>query len=65
MSAYAHRIAKLGPDDYRLFWTVDHKYATSRLRFPRSHSRDTDTAGARRFAKRHGVTMPEDREAQP
>jgi hypothetical protein len=59
MSSYAHKIQYIGPDHYRLHWTVDHKYSGSRLRFPRGHSRDTDEAGAKRFSKRWNRPMPE------
>lgn len=50
--SYAHRIRKIGNDHYRLSWTVDFKYPNSRLRHPRGFSRDTDAAGAKRFAKK-------------
>lgn len=50
--SYGHSVQRIGPDHYRLYWTVDHHYSNSRLRFPRTHSRDTDRAGAQRFAKR-------------
>lgn len=50
--SYSHSIRRIGPDHYRLYWTVDHYYSGSRLRFPRGASRDTDLAGAKRFAKR-------------
>ena len=61
MSSYAHHIRRLelfGDVIYRLTWTVDHKYPSSRSRFPRIHTRDTDEAGARRFAKKWGISMP-------
>jgi len=60
-SSYSHAIRLIAPDHYRLFWTVDHHYASSRLRHPRGHSRDTDLAGAKRFAKRWGVEVPSTR----
>lgn len=56
--AYGHRIQRIEDDFYRLFWTVDHKYANSRLRFPRAMNRDTDAAGAKRFAKKWGIDLP-------
>lgn len=62
--AYAfgiQRIGRPGSDHYRMYWTVDFYYASSRLRHPRQFSRDTDERGARRFCKRHDLTMPEDR----
>lgn len=59
MSAYGHAIRYIGPDHYRLSWTVDYYYPDSRLRFPRTTRRDTDADGAARFAKKWGVTVPE------
>lgn len=59
--SYGHHIRRIGPDHYRLSWAVDFKYASSRLRHPRGFDRDTDEAGARRFARRWHVNMPEDR----
>jgi len=56
--SYGHRVSKVGPDHYRLQWTVDRYYAGSRLRHPRVDWRDTDKAGAERFAKRWGVEVP-------
>ena len=53
-----HAISAFGPDDYRLYWTVDRYYKGSRLRHPVGYRRDTDFNGAMRFAKRHGVTLP-------
>lgn len=43
---------------YRLSWTVDRYYSGSRLRHPVTYTRDTDEAGALRFCKKHGCTMP-------
>lgn len=57
--SYGHRIAKIGPDHYRLSWAVDRYYAGSRLRHPRTTARDTDGDGARRFAKRWDVEIPQ------
>lgn len=57
-----HWIARVGFDHYRLSWIVDRYYEGSRLRFPTAYRRDTDKAGAERFARRWGVTMPEARE---
>jgi hypothetical protein len=57
--SYGHRIKYFKEwDFYRLSWTVDRYYADSRLRYPRGCSRDTDEAGARRFAKRHNIAFP-------
>ena len=57
--SYGHRIAKIGPDHYRLQWTVDRYYASSRLRHPSVSWRDTDLKGANRFAKRWDVAVPD------
>lgn len=54
-----HRITFMGKDWYRLSWSVDRYTKGSRLRFPTGHSRDTDFAGAQRFAVKWGVRMPE------
>lgn len=56
--SYGHSIFRIGHDHYRLCWTVDRYYSGSRLRFPRGSSRDTDLAGAKRFAKRWGLVEP-------
>lgn len=56
--SYGHVVRKMGDDWYRIFWTVDRFYSGSRLRFPRGSSRDTDLAGAKRFAKRWGLSKP-------
>lgn len=45
--------------DYRLTWTVDRYYAGSRSRFPRTMSRDANETGAKKFAVKHGIQMPE------
>ncbi len=58
-TSYGHRIQHLGRDDYRISWTYDRYYHGSRLRFPQSRSRDTDHAGALRFAKKWDAQMPE------
>lgn len=49
---YGHDFRKIANDHYRLSWTIDRKHEGSRLRFPTSFSRDTDEAGAKRFAKK-------------
>jgi hypothetical protein len=60
MGSYAHRIAYMGRGTYQMVWTVDRKVMGSRVRFPNVHRRDTDRAGAERFAKKWGVAMPEE-----
>lgn len=57
--SYGHAIRRIGADHYRLFWTVDRYYADSQLRHPRISQKDTDTDGAKRFAQRWNVKMPE------
>jgi hypothetical protein len=58
--SYGHSVRRIGHDHYRLHWTVDRYVSGSRLRFPTNYTRDTDTAGALRFAKRWGLgtTVP-------
>ena len=55
MSSYGHSIERHGLHDFTLYWTVDNKIQGSRLRFPSARSRDSDRAGAVRFAKRWNV----------
>ena len=66
--SYNHAIRFLGPEDYRLAWTVDHYRSRDRLRYHRSgghlrypteYSRIADRDGATRFAKKWGISMPE------
>lgn len=57
-SSYGHRIRRLGHDWYRISWAFDRYYASARLRFPQCREKDTDEAGAKRFAKKWGVDLP-------
>lgn len=57
--SYGQQIRRMCHDCYRLSWVVDRYYAGSRLRFPTVYSRDTDHAGAVRFAKKWGLKAPE------
>lgn len=59
-TGYGHRITFVHAGFYRLHWTHDVKYPTSRLRFPRTITRDTTKAGAERFAKKWGCRMPDE-----
>lgn len=56
--SYSHRIQRLNRHDFILSWTCDRYYKSSRLRWPRRNCRDTDRAGAERFAKKWGIPMP-------
>lgn len=56
--SYAHHIQRIGPDHYRLSWAYDRFIKGSRLRFPQTTQRDTDFAGAKRFAGRWGLEEP-------
>lgn len=56
--SYGHSIRRIADGHYRLSWTVDRYYQNSRMRHPRTATRDTDTAGAERFAKRWDIAMP-------
>lgn len=53
----------MGDDWYRLHWTYDRYYSGSRLRFPQGRSRDTDLAGAQRFAKKWDLSAPVESES--
>jgi len=57
-TSYGHRIRIICGDIYRLSWTVDRYYSGSRLRHPRISERDTDKAGADRFAKKWNINIP-------
>lgn len=65
MSGYGHRVRKVAYDHYRVSWTVDFYYPDSRLRHPRSFSRDTDAKGAERFAKKWKLGWPVDERGGP
>jgi hypothetical protein len=54
----SHWVERISSDHYRLHWVVDRYYSWSNLRHPRSYRRDTDEAGAKRFAKRWNVEIP-------
>lgn len=56
--SYAHAIRRFGPDHFRVSWTVDRYVSGSRLRFPTTYSRDTDHAGAARFARKWDLPEP-------
>lgn len=59
--SYNHHIMALRLDEYEITWVVDFYYRGSRLRFPRQFGRITDEVGARRFARKHNIPMPEER----
>jgi hypothetical protein len=60
MSGYGHRIKyhSFMGGYYRLSWSFDTKVRGSRLRYPRTITRDTDREGAERFAKKWDIPMP-------
>jgi hypothetical protein len=58
-SSYGHRIRFIAAGIYRLEWGIDRRIKGSRLRHPTSFKRVADEAGARRFAKRWSIKMPE------
>jgi hypothetical protein len=55
--SYDQRLRCIGKDCYDMSWWVDFYYEGNRQRWPRRFSRRTDLAGAKRFAKRHGVPL--------
>lgn len=58
MSAHGFHIQVIDRDTFRVSWTIDRKVSGSRLRFPTTYSKLTDVSGAKRFAKKHGLTAP-------
>lgn len=56
--AYGHSIKRIEKDHYRLSWTIDRKVKGSRLRHPTTTTRNTDAAGALRFAKKWELAIP-------
>lgn len=59
MGGYGHQIRQLGPNRFIISWVWDKRYARRGIRYPRRMARDTDTAGARRFAKKWNLTFNE------
>lgn len=59
--SYGHSIRRCFYDCYDISWTVDRYCKGSRLRFPTTYTRDTDHAGALRFAKKWDIAPPEDK----
>lgn len=57
MASYGHRIQILDHECFRISWVIDRKISGSRLRFPTTLSRDTDKAGAERFAKKWNLVF--------
>ena len=57
--SYSHSCRRIEAGFYRISWTIDRYINGSRLRWPRTYSRDTDEKGAIRFCKKHGIPMPE------
>ena len=55
-----YRIQRFGPDEFVISWAFDQCYRNSRQRFSNGSRRDTDRAGAERFAKKWGIQMPAD-----
>jgi hypothetical protein len=56
---YAHRWHRIARDHYRLSWSYDRYYPGSRLRHPQAMTRDTDYAGAVRFARKWEIAPPD------
>lgn len=62
MASYGHdvrRLSILGSVYYRLSWQVDYRPKGSRIRYPRTITRNTNKAGALRFCKKWKIAMPE------
>ena len=63
--SYGHRVYPwLLSGKWEIAWTIDRKVAGSRLRWTTTFRRLTDYAGAVRFARKHGLPLPEP-EARP
>lgn len=63
-SAYGHSIRNSWMAGYYIIsWTYDTKIKGSRLRWPRTMSRETDEAGALKFSKKWDTPMPEKKNA--
>jgi len=61
--SYGHHCRVIQPDDtFEISWVVDFYYQGSRLRYPRTFRRITDTRGARRFCKRWELPWEERQE---
>lgn len=61
MRSSRHIIIKLGPDEFRLRWTVDLSFKSKEGEWcptSRERHKDTDLEGARRFAKKWRIQMP-------
>lgn len=58
-NVHSHRLRQLGPDTWRISWTIDRYYPSSQLRHPQTYQRITDDLGAKRFAKKHDIPLPE------
>ncbi len=54
---YGHHISYLGWGVYRVSWLTDTKHG--KIRHPHRRGRDSDRAGAERFAKKWGCALPE------
>lgn len=57
-TSYGHRVSLIDTNCYRLSWVVDRYYEGSRLRHPTTTTRDTDLAGAKRFAAKWNIAIP-------
>lgn len=66
---YGHHIRYLGTVTghayYEISWTWDRYLKGRNWRHPTTIYRDTDAAGARRFAKKWGIDPPQPTEDQP
>jgi hypothetical protein len=62
VSGHGHCIKRLTHDDFRLSWVYNKRVANRgrHLIWPTRITRDTDRAGAERFAKKWGCPMPEE-----
>ena len=48
----------MGVETWRMVWVVDHYYSDSRLRYPRTYSRETeDFKAVARFCRKHKIDV--------
>lgn len=55
--SYGHDCKKLNENWYVISWIVDYYYDSSRLRFPRTFRGNTDEVGAKKFCKKHDISL--------
>ena len=57
--SYGHHCQYVGWDAWSISWTVDRYMKNSRLRWPNTYTRVTDSEGAKQFCKKWGIEFPD------